>query len=254
MKIAQDAARVLSTCEIVGQCVRITAGQLDRKLYLRVNDALAALGGAWDRKTKTHVFRRDPTDDLHAAIESGEVSTARELGYFPTPPALAQRIVEEAQIKPGHVILEPSAGEGAICQAVPEAARGRLVAVEIDSGRARQLRAAFPSSTVIEADFLTLGDAMVFDRIVMNPPFAIRGRARADLDHVLRAHAKLGHGGKLVAVMSAGIAFREDTRSRDFRAMVTILGGSITPIEDGAFKTSGTDVRTVLVSMPPHSM
>ena len=57
-------------------------------------------------------------------------------------------------------------------------------------------------------------------------------------------------GGLLVAVMSAGTAFRDDRATAEFCEMITASGGEITPLPDDAFKVSGTDVRTVLVTLP----
>ncbi len=38
---------------------------------------------------------------------------------FPTPPDLASRMVDAADIRPGHRVLEPSAGTGALLLAMP---------------------------------------------------------------------------------------------------------------------------------------
>ena len=37
-------------------------------------------------------------------------------GFFPTPPELAEQIIEAADIRPGHRVLEPSAGTGNLCR------------------------------------------------------------------------------------------------------------------------------------------
>src|SRR5580658_4266541 len=55
-KLSQRALEVLGSMDIEGDLARITAGQLPRELYLEVNKALEALGGAWHRKRKGHVF------------------------------------------------------------------------------------------------------------------------------------------------------------------------------------------------------
>ena len=53
---ASEAVRVLGTdLEVDGRHVRITKA-LDRKLYVEVNSALAAIGGKWVRGAKAHVF------------------------------------------------------------------------------------------------------------------------------------------------------------------------------------------------------
>lgn len=59
----------------------------------------------------------------------------------------------------------------------------------------------------------------------------------------------MASGGRLVSVMSAGVAFREDRRARDFRALVDARGGSIESLPEGSFSASGTGVHTVVVTL-----
>ncbi|MFI5296652.1 MAG: methyltransferase [Polyangiales bacterium] len=248
MKISDKAAAVLSTCVVDGNAVRITSGQLERKLYLEVNAVLEAIGGKWDRKTKIHLFVAPPSDALEASIESGEVRTIREdrasMGYFPTPARLAAELVKMAGIEPGMAVLEPSAGEGAIASAIA-AAHGIPTCVELDPGRAKKL-VDVGFSQVHCGDFLDYRPTNTFDRIVMNPPFSVTGNRRADIAHVRHAVDLLARGGRLVSVMSAGVEFRDDALTRAFRDQ---FGATITRLPEDAFKASGTAVRTVTVTI-----
>ena len=79
----------------------------------------------------------------------------------------------------------------------------------------------------------------------MNPPFA----DQADIDHVTHALSFLKPGGKLVAIMSAGVTFREDRKASDFRALIWGMGGTMNELPEDSFKQSGTNVRTVLVEV-----
>ena len=65
--IPEEVLTVLSTVEIEGNNVRITA-QLDRKLYLAVNKVLDRIGGTWNKKAKAHVFDVDPTGRLECIL------------------------------------------------------------------------------------------------------------------------------------------------------------------------------------------
>jgi hypothetical protein len=49
--------------------------------------------------------------------------------------------------------------------------------------------------------------------------------------------------------MSAGVEFRQDKKTTAFRALVDRSRGSIERLPEGAFKDSGTNVNTVLVTM-----
>src|SRR5262249_733704 len=71
---------------------------------------------------------------------------------FPTPPALAARMVELAEIEPEHRVLEPSAGTGNILRAIGNADK---VAVEINRGLTEILaRAGVSGLRIHQADFL----------------------------------------------------------------------------------------------------
>jgi hypothetical protein len=79
----------------------------------------------------------------------------------------------------------------------------------------------------------------------MNPPFS----KRADIKHVMHAFKFLKPGGRLVAIMSAGVSFRDDKLGTAFRSIVIGNGGTIEPNPEGSFKASGTSVSTVMVTM-----
>lgn len=55
--------------------------------------------------------------------------------------------------------------------------------------------------------------------------------------------------GRLVAIMAAGVLFRQTKAFVAFRAMVENNGGTIERLPEGAFKESGTMVNTVIVTM-----
>lgn len=252
MKIADDIAQVLRAARFDGDRLVLT-GQLDRKLYARVNDVIEELGGRWKSgRVKAHVFSGDARSIVDAALGAGEITTAAELGWFPTPAALARDVIEAANIKIGDEVLEPSAGEGALVRLAQ--LEGALVtAVEVDAKRAENLRAKCGAGldALHVADFLALSSDEIgtFDAVVMNPPFSLPGRALADIDHVSHAFTFLRPGGRLVAIMSAGVTFRSDRRSTAFRAAVAQHDGRIEELPEGSFKESGTGVRAVFVTM-----
>ena len=107
--INTDVLTVLSTVEITENKVRITE-QLDRKLYLSVNQVLERIGGKWNRKEKAHVFDSNPTERLEAVINSGMVDSKIKTGYFPTPPEIVKIMIEMLELQVDDTILEPSAG------------------------------------------------------------------------------------------------------------------------------------------------
>jgi phospholipid N-methyltransferase len=253
MRVSNEVLAVLSTVVVDGPAVRIE-DQLERKLYQKTNEVLSALGGAWNRKAKAHLFNDDPREALEQVIATGEVSTHRDLAFFPTPAHIARALVRGVSLGEGDVVLEPSAGDGAIVRAVHDLTPAFVVAVEIDPKRlmalgtcdARRLHA-------MRCDFLdcTYGDltarAQKIDAVIMNPPFKKVGIGD-HLEHVVHAHGMLKDGGELRAILPAGVVFREDRRHREFRAWA-LARGTWRPLDDDAFAESGTRVRTVVLSI-----
>lgn len=224
----------------------------------------------WNRKAKAHVFP-DGTDAA-AVIDqlclTGTYATERDDGWFPTKPAIADRLASMLELKPGMHILEPSAGEGALVEAVLRLrVPVRISVIEMDKRRRAALAAialrTFQSPEpgtvdVLQAvdDFLTYPVVRVYDRVIMNPPFI----GTSYIDHVRHAYSLLVPGGRLVSVMPAGIKFRLDRKHTEFRELLTRCG-SFYDLDDDAFQYTGADkpktvtpvrstgVRTVLVEL-----
>lgn len=248
MRVDQSVLAVLSNAEISGNTVRLT-GQLDRNLYVATNKILEAVGGKWDRKAKAHVFPDDAEGALDDVIVTGEIEIDKAphkvAEFFPTPEALVRQMVALANLRPGMLVLEPSAGEGNIAHIVAEVCA--VDCIERENRYATKLHAK-PNNlgAVMVQDFLAVQPAPQYDAVIMNPPFS----KRQDIKHVLHALKFLKPSGTLVAIMSAGVTFRDDNLTREFRLLVDERGGSITANEEGAFKASGTMVNTVTVVIP----
>lgn len=146
-------------------------------------------------------------------------------------------------------VLEPSAGQGAIAKAAHSAAADvmidmyELMPANNDILHGLNLRL---SGIGKPTDFLTVDPDPVYDRVVMNPPF---GR-QADIKHVSHALKFLKPVGLLVSVMASSVTFRSNKLTTDFRQLIEVRGGHIEELPEGAFKSSGTMVNTVIVVIP----
>jgi predicted RNA methylase len=251
-KVDQNVLEVLSGLTVRGNLVTMST-QLDRKMYLKVNEVLAALGGKWERSMAAHVFDGNPQEALDNVIDTGEFVRDKDLGFFATPPELALKLVELAEVEEHMTVLEPSAGEGAIVAALRDVGAD-VWAYEIDRGRFDKLAKRFSGkSNVIMTlqDFMkaTPGPLSVpFDRVVMNPPFC-KVEGADHIHHVQRALSWLKPGGVLVSVLPASVSFRQDRRYREFRDWYKGHKGVLRDLPDGSFKASGTGVKTVVLKM-----
>lgn len=243
MRVSDDVLEVLSRAEVDGMVLRLM-GQLDRTMYAKVNKVIEAAGGKWDRKSKSHLFDKEASERVDEIILTGEVEVPKdEFNYFPSPQDVVDRLMELADIQPGMYVLEPSAGQGAIAGACVDSGAA-VDCIELMEQNCRVLDELFLSVT--QADFLTVTPKPVYDRVVMNPPFA----KQQDIKHVMHALKFLKSDGLLVSVMAAGVTFRDNKLTQDFRNLIRERGGDIEALPEEAFKTSGTMVKTVICKIP----
>ncbi len=166
-KINDETLAILSRVTVEGNNILLTCGQLDRKQYQAIDEVLKNIGGKWNRKAKAHVFQEDPTDKLEHVLLVGEITKPEAFGYFPTPSALAQRVVALAEISQDHAVLEPSAGQGGIADHVP--CKDRLDCIELLPSNVLILEQK--GYRVMLGDFLDIEPNPIYDRVIMNPPF-----------------------------------------------------------------------------------
>lgn len=236
MKIDKEIISLLAKCQVEGNHLRITE-QLDRKTYAQLNKVLTALGGKWKAAKKVHEFAEDVEALLEEVITTGGYSCIKkDFQYFPTPSALAAEVVAMADIRPGERCLEPSAGTGNIAALMPG-----CDCVELNEKNREVLQGK--GLRIVGEDFMSFEPQEAYDVIVMNPPFS-KGQ---DVAHITKA---IGLAKRcVIAIASASVLFRTDSRTQAFRELVAQYGGSIEELPAESFKESGTMVNTVLVKV-----
>lgn len=255
LQLEPDVQEVLQRAEVSGNRLELT-GQLDRKLYLKVAKAIEAMGGRWDRRAKCHLFE-DPAEDVVAdAVATGTVLDLKKaFQFFETPVSVAVELVQAANVRAFHHVLEPSAGRGRIVDALIDALAasggGRITACEIQErfhgGLIALGRDGVEVAVLHSGNFLEVPPLPVFDRIVANPPFA-RGQ---DMDHVRHMGSLIKVGGRLVSVMSPAFRFHESRRAREFRLWLAgeELNWSWRMLPANAFVESGTSVQAGVLTV-----
>lgn len=265
--IPEDVLEVLKAGGWSGDGLGFTMPQVDRKLYQACAKVLKACGGKWNRAAGATLFPdTDAMQSLLQAAETGEYYDLKKaFQQFDTPTALADRLA--AALLRGFDpqeplrVLEPSAGQGNLAEAVLRAAalesrKVSITAVEIDGKRADALSESYGNKTfatessvaIIAGDFMKLElpkDSDRYDAVIMNPPFT----RSQDMQHVRRAAEWLKSGGELVSIMSPGFTFRQDRQAVEFQEWFDDHGGVATPIPPGAFKEAGANIRTVMVEL-----
>ena len=189
----------------------------------------------------------DAVPDDVSAERCRSTALSRDLAFYRSPEAVARAVAEAAYVRAGDVVLEPSAGDGALVRAV--AGRGVVIdAIEVDPDRARQLRALGPILRSVRQDnFLKVAPVRLYTRIVMNPPFS----GTHWMAHVRHAHDFLvqERGSTLVAVLPVTAELGDTTKHEEFRAWVNAHGGRFRDLPQASFASSGTNVSTVILTM-----
>ena len=199
-----------------------------------------------------------------AALEPSHTRRSGEqvrLQQFSTPLPLAYAALQAAAIRPGDIVLEPSAGTGMLAVmaecALGGRARDSLVLNELAPVRAGVLSSLFPEASVTRHNAEAIADYLPDVRpsvVLMNPPFSATPgvsskRPDADLRHIRSALSMLKPGGRLVAITSANCI--PNTPSWPFSA--SVAGGKETAkvvftmaVDGKAYARRGTTFPTRL--------
>lgn len=232
---------VLRDTSVTGN--RITLPSIsDQAVYRKTCEVLRHAGGTGH--TGVYEFPGRAAGAVLAALLTGEhVLTERDIGFFPTPAAVVSTLLGElGGDLTGIVMLEPSAGKGAI--AIAAAERGATVdCIELVPDYARAIEESGRVRNVICGDFLAIDPRPAYGAVILTPPFS----QGIEVDHVMRAVQWVGEGGRVVAVLPSAITWRRDPLARQLRLLATATG-VIRPLPPGSFSGAGDSADTVYLS------
>jgi predicted RNA methylase len=244
-----------------GNSVKLTCGQLERSVYEDVNEVFRRLQGKWKGgKVSAHQFPFDPKPLIDAIIESGQLPPDNPYALFPTPKHVVDDILDRADLdwranlpedySPNPLyVLEPSAGLGAFADAIKATlhAVDTLHCVEIDPFLAGMLKSK--GHTVFEQDFTTYQTDVVYDLVIMNPPFSVDTDKLAYITHIMHAWSMLRNGGTLIAIIPPSWVYNQSKKIAQFREFVSKYGQNVWTLERNTFKDSGTTIETHVIEL-----
>lgn len=251
--------QVLQACTVEGLMVKLPNQQLDRKLYQDVAKALQLIGGKWKGgKVQAFVFESNPTDLLSQIANGEKRNLKKEYQFFPTPPDIADYMIERAFSIVSPVgffdntkkILEPSAGQGAIIDAiVKKLGNVPIYGFELMDINRKILNDKYPNLLLSPTpDFLSKDKKMPFkfDVIIANPPFS----KNQDIDHIREMVEHSKQGGVVVTLASTHWINSSNKKEKEFKIWLDRIGAHVEHIKAGAFKSSGTLIETVIITIP----
>lgn len=268
-------SEVLNACCVIGNVIKLPAVQLERKLYVEVQKSFVGIGGKWvGGKILGFVFDSNPTDLLEELRGGKKRNLKKEAQAFFTPHDLALMCVKHLEIDEDDLILEPSAGVGAMIKAIREFApdyKKDIDCCELMDNHYRKLH-ELGGVNIVGTDFMQFNTTTFkYDKIIANPPF----NKNQDITHIQHMYELLDDNGKLVTLSGVGWMYGSVAKPKAFRRwlddnnvisdsewhLFCNLGGTrsfnrkngddvyIEVIPSGAFKESGTMVATCLITI-----
>ncbi len=143
--------------------------------------------------------------------------TQNDIGFYPTPPELARRMLDGVDLDNVYSVLEPSAGKGNLAEVLKDKLssvhwrRSDNIGEWIDCIEINpNLRYILDGKgfRIVHDDFLTYRTHKHYDLILMNPPFG-----NGDL-HLLKALEMIQNGGAVVCLLNAETVRNRYTNTR----------------------------------------
>ncbi len=247
--LSAGALEALNQCTVEGKIIKLGPGQLDRNVYVEVKAALDGIGGTWKgSKVYGFVFDHDP-EELLTELQGGKkINLKKDFQFFATNPKRASYLVVLAEINsPDLLVLEPSAGDGAIVKAILDHEPGLCVHAFELMPQNREKLAKIKNCIIIGEDFLnnSFDPHIKFNRIIANPPFS----NNQDIDHIYEMYRRLANNGVLVSIASNHWKLSSNKKEVEFKNWLNSKGAYIEDIEAGDFKESGTNVATCIIKI-----
>lgn len=235
---------ILKHCTLEDNVMKLPAVQFNKKSYAEAKKWIEEAGGSWTGgKVKGFTFPFNAERVFSVLHEGKRCNLQQDFQFFETPAEVADWLVMLAGgIKEGERVLEPSAGRGAIVDAIHRSCVNVVVDCCEMMPENKEILRKKENIQILGDDFTEIEIGM-YDKIVANPPF----RKNQDVRHVKRMYEHLSEGGTLAAIMSKHWIFAAEKECEDFRIWLEERGGKRYDIESGAFRESGTVIDTVAV-------
>ena len=236
---------ILKHCTLEDNVLKLPQVQFNKKSYAEAKKWIEEAGGSWQGgKVQGFIFPFNPERVFSILNEGKRCNLAQDFQFFETPSNVADWLVMLAGgIHEHDKVLEPSAGRGALVRAIHRSSPDVVVDCYEMMPENKELLLRLGGINIIGDDFTKSTIGKKYTKIIANPPFS----GNQDIRHVRMMYDMLEQGGTLASITSAHWEFAEEKTCRDFRKWLEDVGGAKYEIESGAFKESGTGVRTLAI-------
>lgn len=235
---------ILKHCTLEDNIMKLPQVQFNKKSYAEAKKWIEEAGGSWrGGKIQGFTFPFN-ADRVFGILHDGKrCNLQQEFQFFATPPEVADWLVMLAGgVNEYEKVLEPSAGTGAIIDAIHRNCKDVIVDCFELMPENKEILSKKENINLLGDDFTTFNLAL-YDKIIANPPFS----KNQDIRHVKRMYECLKDGGTLVAIMSCHWKSAQEKECIDFKKWLESIEGKSYDIEAGAFKDSGTGIQTTAV-------
>lgn len=234
---------ILKRCTLENNVLKLPQVQFNKKSYAEAKKWIEEAGGSWSGgKVLGFTFPFNPCRVFSILKEGKRCNLQQEYQFFETPADIADWLVMLAGgIHEDDAVLEPSAGRGALINAIHRACPSVTVECYELMPENREFLHTLDNVILLEDDFTkSVGS---YTKIIANPPFS----GNQDIDHVRLMYERLERGGTLAAITSRHWRFSSEKKCIDFRDWLDKVGGKTLEIGAGEFKESGTIISTVAI-------
>lgn len=235
---------ILKHCTLEDNVLKLPRVQFNKKSYAEAKKWIEEAGGSWQGgKVQGFTFPFNADRVFSILHEGKRCNLQQDFQFFATPPEVADWLVMLAGgVHEDEKILEPSAGTGAIIDAIHRSCPHVIVDCYELMPENKEILSKKDNICILGDDF-TKCDVAQYDKIIANPPFS----KNQDIRHVRRMYECLNPGGVLTAITGPHWEFGSESECKDFRQWLEDNGGKKFEIEEGAFKESGTGTKTIAI-------
>ena len=235
---------ILKHCTLENNVLKLPRVQFNKKSYAEAKKWIEEAGGSWQGgKVQGFIFPFNPERVFSILHEGKRCNLQQDFQFFETPDEVADWLIMLAGgIHEKDTILEPSAGRGALIRAIHRNCASVIVDCYELMPENREFLRKMGNVKLVGEDFVKECQSK-YDKIIANPPFS----NNQDIEHVKLMYSRLKEGGTLAAITSAHWIIGQESKCKEFREWLDSVNGEKYDINEGAFKESGTNIKTIAV-------